>query len=100
MSEDGITYDGKIRLIYDKLDASLIFPNGFYTHKIPGNDFNIQSMLLLLKKHTGMMIKETDCQVIEENGLLFIEFKSASLFWKGRIQLKSMEDIEYHVLEE
>lgn len=98
-STDGITYDGRMRLFYDKLDASLVFPNGFYTHKIPGIDFSPRTMLSLLKKNTGIIIKEDECDVVEDDGLFYIEFKETSIFWKGRVALKSMEDINYEILE-
>lgn len=95
-SSDGGFYDGEVLLTYDKVDANLFFPNGFYTHRVPGHDFSLSSMLTILKKNTRVSISETECEVSKISGRYYIVFKEESLFWKGKILLKSIKDIEYN----
>lgn len=96
----GETYTGKIRIIYDKLDASKVFPNGFYSNKVVGSsDFSISSILNLLCRNTRVIIREEEIDLEEVDGLTYLVFKESSLFWKGRIPIRSLDSIEYHDID-
>ena len=95
----GSTYNGSVSLTYDKIDASLVFPNGFYSHKHPSSDdISIRNLLLILKKNTRITIDESEIDIIHENNQTYLTFKESSIFWKGRIKVNSMDSIKYITL--
>ena len=95
-SDTGSTYHGTVELLYDKIDAGLVFPNGFYSHKHPVSDtISIPNLLSILKKNTRMIIDESEIEIEVENDQTYIYFKETSIFWKGRIKINSMDSIQY-----
>lgn len=93
----GETYHGTVRVIYDKIDASVIYPNGFFTNKHVGSsEFSVPSLLDLLHRNTKVLIREADIDLIDIDGQAYLEFKDEALFWKGHIKLRSVDSIEYY----
>lgn len=92
----GETYKGNVRILYDKIDAALIYPNGFYVNKWVGSsEFSISHLLNLLHRNTKIIINEKDLELVTEAGKTYLQFKDTCLLWKGRISLQSIDSIDY-----
>lgn len=92
----GTTYDGTVKTLYDKIDASEVFPNGFYSHKrVAGSQFSVKTMLELLKRNTRVNIRDDEYRVVTDGDQTYLEFLPSSIFWKGRVLLSDRSAIEY-----
>lgn len=95
----GETYNGVVRVVYDKMDASTVYPTGFYTNKHAGSgEISISSLLDLLQRNTRVIIDMDEIDHVTIDDQDYLVFKDTSLFWKGRIAINSIDSIEYHPL--
>lgn len=94
----GVTYDGQVSILYTKLDAGLVYPNGFYTNRRPGAGLNtLRTLLELLERNTRVIIRKEEVEVVEENGIYWLQVLENSVLWQGRIRLRGMDEIHYEV---
>ena len=85
VNDGGRYYTGEISVTYEKLDAVKVYPTGFLVSKWMG----LESILATLAENTRVVISKTECSIVEEAGIFYIQFNEDSLFWKGRIMISS-----------
>lgn len=95
VSLDGGIYDGSIQLTYEKVDATKVYPTGFYLDHLDPATISLEWILSELHSHTRVLIDPSECTLVEEWDGLYIEFLPESVFWTGRIPIKEHTDFVY-----